>query len=87
MDQEFIQRATELAKPFWNSSRDYHRKHVNKWNNLNREKLKKCIKKYSLTEKGKIASKKRSANRCKRMKKAREGLTPQEKRDIFDCFG
>jgi hypothetical protein len=49
MDQEFIQRATELAKPFWNSSRDYHRKHVNKWNNLNREKLKKCIKTYTLT--------------------------------------
>jgi 5-methylcytosine-specific restriction endonuclease McrA len=86
MDLEFIARANEMAKPVWDEFRENRRLIIAKWNDDNRVKLRKLIKEYSQTEKGKLASKKRSINRRLRFKKASEGLSKQEKRDIAEFY-
>lgn len=82
IDFEFIDRATKLIKndPEYKINR---RKENNlRWNNKNREYLRECIRRYSKTEKGKKACKRRYALYHKKIKYFNSILTKEEKLQI-----
>lgn len=82
IDLEFIQRAKELMTPYVKETREKIRNRVNKWNEENRETLRKCQKDYEKTEKGKVAVKKSWKKRRVGLKKAAEGLSLEERKKI-----
>lgn len=59
---------------------------IRKWNEENRKYLNECIKKYSQTEKGKVASIRRSCTRRKRHMEACKNLSPQELSEIKEFY-
>jgi 5-methylcytosine-specific restriction endonuclease McrA len=82
IDPEFIQRAEKFAEPLWNEFREERKLKIYKWNRENRELLRKLIRKYSYTEKGRYACSKRNATRRNKFKSSCDNLTWEERRLI-----
>lgn len=80
IDPEFIQRATEMAKPFLEEYKYNEPKNV--WIRNNHDKFKKLQKKYFDSEKGQYAISKRESNRRNKFETAKEGITWEEKKLI-----
>lgn len=82
-DKKFIEKCEALCEPLKEKSikdeHEAHLKRIRKWNDQNREKLRKSIRAYSKTDKGLKATKKRTFNRIQRFNKAFVELTPYQK--------
>lgn len=81
IDLDFIHRCNEM---FFTEDKfcENQRKHNNRWNNANREKLHECQKKYRESEKGKLAAQKRNALRARRHRELVKLLTDEEKIEV-----
>lgn len=87
IDQDFIRRAEELLKNDVEEYLERRRKMISEWNHKNRELLRRCIAKYSKTEKGRKACQKRYENRMKRHKELMDKMSKTEKKEFrFFCL-
>jgi 5-methylcytosine-specific restriction endonuclease McrA len=86
IDLEFIKRAEEMAKPHVNEYLEKRRQKIDKWNNENREKLREYQRTYERSDKGIRSCRKRALTRYYKFKKACEGLTKQEIKEIREFY-
>lgn len=82
IDQEFIERATKFAEPFYEEVRINLRDKKLKWQKENPHLRRQCINNYAKTEKGAYACSKRNAKRQSFFNAACEDLEWEEKKLI-----
>lgn len=76
--KEFISRSTKLMKEKVRERVEKRRYYNEKWRKENKDKFKESLRKYSQSEKGKLARKRVVENRKERLAKACEGMTYYE---------
>jgi 5-methylcytosine-specific restriction endonuclease McrA len=86
IDLEFIVRANYLLKEEVESKRQAEILYHHTWQKNNKEKFKNSQKKYERSDKGISSCRKRALTRYYKFKKAREGLTKQEIKEIREFY-
>jgi 5-methylcytosine-specific restriction endonuclease McrA len=75
---EFLEQAQEISDTLIEERKEIQRNRHNLWKSKNKEKFKESQKKYTLSEKGKEAKKRRQENRKNNFIKSCEGISMEE---------